>query len=113
MPATIPNPVKLALTTALQDLTAAVGAAKVRSYDVRVANIGAADAYVDLVMTDGVTIIYRAKNYPVPYQQAGSAVDLELKLLVPTGWKLQAKASANATLEASAVSVEADTANFA
>lgn len=113
MAATVLNPVKLALTTGLQDLTTAVGAAKVRSYDIRVANIGAADAYVDLVLTDGVTVITRVKNYPVPYQQGGSAVDLEEKLVVPTGWKLQAKASANATLEASAVAVEADTSNFA
>lgn len=113
MSATVPNPVKLALTTALQDLTSATPAGKVRSWNVRFANVGAADAYGDLVITNGVVVITRAKNYPVPYQSAGSAPDMEQKLVLPEGWKIQAKASAGVTIEASADCIEADTSDFA
>lgn len=112
MSATILVPVKLALTTTLQDLTVVTPANKVRSYDIRFANVGAADAYADLVVTDGTTVITRAKNYPIPYQQAGSAPDMEQKIILPAGWKIQAKASATVSIEASAIGVEADAADF-
>lgn len=113
MAATILTPVNLACTTSLADLTAAPASGKVRRYDVRAANVGSADAYVDLVLTDGTTTINRAKNYPVTYQAAGSAPDLESGVLVPAGWKLRAKASASSAVEVSAFGVEADAADFA
>lgn len=113
MSATIGAPLKLALTTALQDLTPATPAGKVRSYDVRFANVGGADGYGDLVLTDGTTTINRAKNYPVPYQKPGSSPDMENGLKVPAGWKLQAKASASTTIEASTTFIETDASDFA
>ena len=112
MSALIPDPVKLALTIALQDLTSATPAGKVRTWYVRFANVGADAAYGDLVITNGTIVINRVKNYPVPYQQAGSAPDMEEKLMLPAGWKIQAKASATGFVEASAFCVEADTADF-
>lgn len=113
MTATVLTPANLALTTSLADLTANVGVGKVRRYDVRFANVGAADAYADLVLTDGTTVIYRAKEYPVPYRQPGSAPDMEQGIVVPAGWKLRAKASAGTTVEASVTGIEADTTDFA
>lgn len=112
MSAIVITPAKLALTTSLQDLTDATPSNKVRSLDVRFANIGTADGYADLVLTNGTIVINRAKNYPIPYQEPGSAPDMEQKIVVPAGWKLQAKASANTTVEASATGVEADLADF-
>lgn len=113
MSANILTPVDLLLTTTLTDITAATPAGKVRTYDVRYANVGVADAYADLVLTDGVTVINRAKNYPVPYQAVGSAPDIEQGVVIPAGWKLRGKASANAAVEASVTGVEADATDFA
>lgn len=114
MAASVLTPVTVALTTTLQDLTVSTPASKVRAYAVRFANVGAADAYGDLVMTDGTTVINRAKNFPVLYQSSGSAPDMEERIVVPAGWKLRAKASANSTVEASVINgVEADVADFA
>jgi hypothetical protein len=113
MAATVLTPVKLALTTTLADLTTAVAVGKVRSYDVRFANVGATDATADLVLTDGTTSINRAKSYPLPYQMPGAAPDMEQRLVVPAGWKLAAKASANNAVEASVTGVEADATDFA
>lgn len=107
------DPKDLAVTTALQDLTDVTPAGKVRTFDVRFANVGAADGYASLVLTNGVLTIQRAKNYPVPFQQAGSAPDMEQKIIVPAGWKVQTMASANGVVEASAVNIiEADTTDF-
>lgn len=108
MAATIITPTQYVCTTGLADAIAAVAASKVRRYDVRAANIGAADATVDLVLTNGAIVNYRAKNYPVPYNNAASAPDLENGLIIPTGWKLQAKASAGSTVELSITGVEDD-----
>ena len=113
MSASVAVPVKLALTATLQDLGNATPAGKVRSWDIRFANVGAADASADLVITDGTTVITRAKNYPVPYNQPGSAPDMEQKLTLPAGWKVQAKASGTLAIEASGTFVEADAADFA
>lgn len=113
MPATILAPVKLALTTSLQELTSATPPGKVRRYDVRFANVGSADGYGDLVLTDGTTSINRAAGYPVTYRGVGSAPDMENGLIVPAGWKLQAKALATGTIEASVTGVEADATDFA
>lgn len=114
MTVTILAPVKLALTTALQDIGVATPTGHVRTYDLRFANVGAADATGDVVLTDGTTVITRAKNFPVPFNQPGSAPDMEQKLVVPAGWKLQAKASATSSVEASLVNcIDADIADFA
>lgn len=112
MSAIVVAPVKLALTTTLQDLTDVTPVNKVRSWDVRFANVGAADGFGDLVLTNGTIVITRAKNYPVPYMESGSAPDMEQKIVLPAGWKLQAKASATVTVEASATGVEADVSDF-
>lgn len=112
MSATILTPAHLALTTSLADLMSAPATGKVRRVDVRFANVGTADTFADLVLTDGSTTIYRAKNYPVPYENAGSAPDVEQGLVVPAGWKLQAKALAGTTVEASYTGIEADAADF-
>lgn len=112
MSATILTPVHLVCTTSLSDLTAAPAAGKVRRYDVRAANTGSASASVDLVLTDGSTTIYRCKTYPVGFNDLTAAPDLELALVVPAGWKLQAKASAGTTIEVSANGVEADATDF-
>lgn len=112
MTATVLVPFKLVCTTTLQDLTDVTPANKVRSLDVRFTNVGAASGYGDLVLTNGTIIIDRAKNYPVPYQDAGSAPDMEQKIVLPAGWKLQAKASATNTVQASATGIEADVTDF-
>lgn len=112
MSASFPNLVRLALTTTLQDLGTATPSNKIRTAKVRYANVGAGDASADLVVTDGTTVITRAKNYPIPYNQAGSAPDMEEKLFLPVGWKIQGKASANNVVEASLEIIEADLADF-
>lgn len=113
MPATFPNPVVLAVTTVLSDLGVVTPAGKVRKVDVRFSNIGSADAYGDLVVTNGSITLQRAKNYPVPFQAAGSAPDMELQLILPAGFKLQARASANSTIEAGITNiVETDLSDF-
>lgn len=108
MPATILAPVKHAVGTTLADSIAAVGANLVRRYDVRAVNVGSSDATVDLVLTDGATVSYRARNYPVPFNSVNSAPDLENGLIVPAGWKLQARASAANTVELSITGVQDD-----
>jgi hypothetical protein len=108
---TILDPVGVTATTGLTDLTAAVGASKVRNYSVRVCNIGAADAFADLYLVDtadGSKNHYRARNELVPYQQQGSAADFEVSLLLTEGWKIQCRASAAATVTFSAIGVEDD-----
>lgn len=109
MASSILAPTVLALTTTLTDIpNTPVTGSKVRRYDVRATNVGAADAYVNLVLTDGTTVINRAKNFPVPYQTSGSAPDLENGLVVPTGWKLRASASASSVVEISVTQIEDD-----
>lgn len=113
MSATFLVPVHLALTTVLQDIFTVTPAGKVRTMDLRYANVGAADAYADVVATDGVTVITRAKNFPVTFQSVGGAPDMEQKIVLPAGWKLQGKASANGAVEASLVNiVETDVTDF-
>lgn len=114
MSAVFLEPTKTDLTTTLQDLTTPTPTGKVRTFNVRYANVGADAAYGDLVLTDGTVIITRAKNYPVPYQKAGSAPDMEEGIVVPAGWKLQGKASAGLVVQASISNgIEADTTDFA
>lgn len=112
MAATILTPVTLACTNAFQDVTAAPASGKVRTYSIRACNVTAADATVDLLLTNGTTSINRAKSYPVPFQAAGSAPDLELQVVIPSGWKFQAKSTASSLVEVSATGVEADATDF-
>lgn len=113
MSASFPDPTKVVLTITLQDIGVVTPANKVRTLDVRFANVGGEDAFGDLVITNGTTVINRAKNYPVPYKQVGSAPDMESKIIVPAGWKLQGKASAGLMVEASILNiVEVDIADF-
>lgn len=109
MPSVILEPTRLQCTGALLDIpNTLVDADKVRCVDVRAANYGAADSTVDLVLTDGATVIYRARGYPVPFQNVGSAPDLEQRLTIPAGWKLQARAGATGVVEVSVTGVEDD-----
>ncbi len=110
------KPVNQVATTALVDLgnaatPATVPASKERVVDVRAANIGAADAFVDLYLVDTVTGAnsgWRVRNYPVPYQVAGAAPDLEQRLLIPAGFKLQIQASAPGAVAVSVTGHERD-----
>ena len=115
MSAVFSDIIPLALTTSVQDLGDVTPANKVRTWHVRFANVGAENAFADLnVITPSAVSVPRAKNYPVPYQQAGSAPDIEDgKLVLKAGHKLQAKASASSVVMASAYYVEADVADFA
>jgi hypothetical protein len=114
MSATFLAPTKLALTLDLQDLTPVTPDNKVRTYDVRFINVGSANGTADLVMTDGTNVVTCAQTYPVPFNQAGSAPDMEQGIVVPAGWKLQAKASATLTVTARVANgVQADVADFA
>lgn len=113
---TVIKPVNLVASTALADLgnaatPAAVPVGKERVVDVRASCEGAADAYVDLYLVDVATpanSVRRVRNYPVPYQSAGSAPDLERGLLIPAGFKLQVQASANAAVAISMTGHERD-----
>lgn len=105
--------IDLPATTVLQDLTPYVAAGKIRKCNVRFANVGAANGYGHLFMTNGTVTITRAKNYPVPFQDPGSAPDMEQAIEVPPGWKLQVQASANGVVEASVTNLkEIDIADF-
>lgn len=110
MAATFLPPVALTATTSLQDLGPAVPSGKVRRLDIRAANVGAADAFCDVYLLDPLTTNsgYRAKNYPVPYQAAGSAPDMEQGLVLPAGWKVQVRASAAAAVSFTMAIVEDD-----
>lgn len=91
-----------------QGAAAATPAGKVRTAWVRFANVAAVDAAADLYVVDtGVAANandgYRVKNYPVPYNAPGSAPDMERRLILTAGQKLQGKAgNANSV----AVSIE-------
>lgn len=87
------------LTTTLADTGSAVPSNEDWSLEaVRVANIHATStANVDVVLTNGTTVLYVARNVPVP---PGRAEDIlpNGRMKLPTGWKVQARASANAVL---------------
>lgn len=103
---TILDPVGVTGTTSLADLGAAVAAGHDQRVNVRVCNIGSADANADLYLVNGSNDHYRVKNFPVPYNGDGSAIDLEVDLLLPDGWKLQVRASAASTLAFSRTGVD-------
>lgn len=106
------SPLKtVTVSTSLVDIGDVVASGKVRSIDLRCTNIGAADGYADVYMVDtnnSANNHYRAKNYPVPFQQLSSAPDLENGLLLTAGWKVQVRASAASTLAFSLTTVEDD-----
>lgn len=88
----------LVATTSLADLGIAVPALHLQIRDIRVCNIGAADAYADCVATDGTIVIYLCKNMRVGYQD-DSVVDIIKRYPMNAGWKLQVRASAGSTLD--------------
>lgn len=110
------NPVNQLATTGLVDLgnaatPAIVPAGKERTVSIRACNDGSALAYVDLYLVDTVTLansIRRLRNFPIPYQEAGSAPDLEDGLVIPAGMKLQVQASANNAVAISMTGYERD-----
>ncbi len=87
------------LTTTLSDIGSAVPSGEDWSMEaVRAANIHATStANVDVVLTDGTSVFYIARNVPVP---PGRAEDIlpNGRLKLPTGWKVQARSSANSVL---------------
>jgi hypothetical protein len=108
---TINAPVRLTGTTSLTDIGNEVPTGKVRSVDLRCANITTSDVYVDVYLVDTANPSnnhYRCRNYPVTYLQTGGAPDLESGLLLTAGWKVQVRASANSAADFSLTSVDDD-----
>ncbi len=111
-----------AVTTGLTDiapqgLDAATPEGQVRVAYVRFANVGDADHYADLKIVDTSVIDgsndgYRAKNFPVGFNESGSAPDFERKLVLTAGQKLQHKGSGNNQLVVSIVWLQADAGVF-
>jgi hypothetical protein len=101
MAAVFQPPVKVTATTGLTDIGSAVPSSTVRSCDLRVANVGAADVLVDVFLLDPLSSNsgYRAKNFLIPYQSNQSAIDMELGLVLPAGWKIQVRASVGSAAE--------------
>lgn len=106
------------LTTSLVDigppgLAAATPAGKVRTAKVRISNVGIASANADLFLVDGGTNDgYRAKNYPIDPFGVASSPDFERVVTLTAGQKLQARASAGATLVISIEWIEEDAGIF-
>lgn len=105
---TILDPVILLGTTAWQKIGQEAAAGKVRAFTLRAANVAAADAYAHVRVANGVTSGRRAINFPVPYEAAGSAPDMEQSFAVPAGWYLEVMASANNAVEFTLSTVEDD-----
>lgn len=107
---TILEPAIVTGTTAFQPIGTVVPAGKVRSYTLRAANIGSADAYAHVRITKGATVGRRAINFPVKYQSAESAPDLESQgvLILPAGWQFEVMASAASAIEFTLSGVEDD-----
>lgn len=102
-------PVGQVLGTGLADFCGPVPAGDIWCIDIRTANSGTADGTVDLFLVDtnGVGVNhYRAKNFPVPFSTVGSAPDMEQKLVLSAGWKVQMRASAAATVTASMTGIQ-------
>lgn len=112
MASKILDPVSIVLTASYVPLTVAPAVGKVRRYDIRFANVGIADGLGSLQLTNGTVVINRAITYPVPFQAAGSAPDMEIGILLPAGWFFQARATAVGVIEASAYGVESDATDF-
>lgn len=119
MPASFLPTTQRAVTTTLTDIgpqgaaTVHTPVSKVRTAWVRFANVGAVDATADLYIVDTQVAAnandgYRAKNFPVPYNNANSAPDFEQKLVLTYGQKLQHRASANSVVAISVEWVEDD-----
>lgn len=108
-----------ACTTDLTDIgpqgaaTVHTPAGKVRTAWVRFAAVGNAAANADLKIVDtgvaaGANDGYRLRNYPVPYNEAGSAPDGEQRLVLTALQKLQHRASDNGKVGISIEWVEDD-----
>lgn len=112
MAAIIP-PIQKTGTTGLVTIYT-VPAGKKARIDLRACNIHASnDGYADVYLVDPNTAAnandgYRCRNFPVPFQQAGSAPDLEYGLPMVAGMALQVRASAAATVAFSLSGVEDD-----
>lgn len=109
MPATFGIATQVATTSMVAIAATAVTGSKVRRLDIRAANVhGSADANISWELYNGSTSITRGKNFPVPFNTAGSAPDLETGLVVPTGWSVRIQASAASAVEVSVAWVEDD-----
>ena len=89
---TILTPAVIIGSAAFQQIGVAVPAAKVRSYWLRaVLNTGVATVYAQWRLNNGTLNMIRgpAAGYPITYQAADSAPDLEQNLLLPAGWYLE------------------------
>lgn len=95
---TVLTPGWLAGLTSITDVGAAVPALNMQKRTFQVANVGAADAYADAILTDGSTVIYLCKNQRVGYQDDAVFI-IARDLPIPAGWKFRCRASAVSALE--------------
>lgn len=100
-------------TGALAAIGSAVPAGKVHRCDLRAANVSptSADSDCDVYVNDTGTPAnsgYRAKTYPVPYKQPGSAPDLEFGLILTAGQQLKVRAADTTSVAFSLQRVEDD-----
>ncbi|WP_426041313.1 hypothetical protein [Brevundimonas sp. TWP2-3-4b1] len=89
-----------ALSTTLADVGSAVPSNTDWSIQfIRAANVHAsASANVDVVATDGTTVLHLAKNVAVASGKAVNIIGPETFKL-PTGWKVRARASAASSID--------------
>lgn len=98
MTTSILTPVYLVPGTSLADLGVNVVASTMEKRTVRVVNVGSVQGKADLVLTDGSTVIYLAKDLLITVGDDGSVVDLVVDQYVPPGWKYRCKSDVVATL---------------
>ncbi|PHY20822.1 hypothetical protein [Caulobacter sp. BP25] len=120
MPAVFYPLTQRACTTTLQDIgpqgqAVATPAGKVRTASVRVAYVGAgpADRYFDLYVVDTSVSAnandgYRVRNYPIEYLSKSGAPDMEWRVPLTAGQKLQHRGSTAGDLAISVAWVEDD-----
>ena len=102
MPAATLTPVNRVAGTSLADAFGPVAPGEEWSIDVRATNLTGSDSSADLYLVDtnvspGASG-YRVKAYTV---KANDSRDIEQRLVLPTGWKLQDKAPAVSTIQMS------------
>lgn len=95
----VQTPAVVTGTTSWQQIGQAVPANMVGAFSLRAANIGSALAYANVRINNGSAQGRRAINFPVPYQDPGSAPDMEEDFRLPAGWWIEVMASAASAIE--------------
>jgi hypothetical protein len=105
------KPIQLTGTTGLVTIYQVPLNKKAR-IDLRACNIhGSQDGYADVYIDDPdvpANSGYRARNFYIPFQQVGSAPDLEYGLVLTENLKVQIRASGANTIAFSLTGVEDD-----